>query len=319
MTLEDEIRAFLIRHGIQEKVLTDTIRVYRDGKMVGKTNNVWGTNVGSAPDFRLTASPDGGGYDKYITDNIKVWNYAKTDFSDRFSEGVSSPNCLLWNKLDGQSGGTIYSEVGDNATITNNIAFEPSEFNNGVVRKDTGSSVDFPPNTLWQLKDRGCVEFWLTPKVAQPIPYQYGAWGLINGPYIANGEVVLYWGDTVTGNGLVGGLAFGGWASTPNEDAQWVAIPFQNYHIAMTWDRNGIDGFRYITLVEMLREFWLIDLGMPTSSELTNEDIETLWLQTKSGITNTDSSEDLWYRWQAPIYGYDKTIVDLQMFYYINN
>ena len=38
--------------------------------------------------------------DTFAVDNLKLWNYAKTDFSDRFKEGSSpAPGLLLWNKL----------------------------------------------------------------------------------------------------------------------------------------------------------------------------------------------------------------------------
>ncbi len=36
----------------------------------------------------------------FAVDNLKLWNYAKTDYSDRFEEGSSAAfGLLLWNKL----------------------------------------------------------------------------------------------------------------------------------------------------------------------------------------------------------------------------
>ena len=69
----------------------DTIRVYRDGKIVGSTTNAWNPKGAERHLLILGYGPDSGGFNKFITDNIVIWNYAKTDFSDRFSEnpGIS--------------------------------------------------------------------------------------------------------------------------------------------------------------------------------------------------------------------------------------
>ena len=71
---------------------SDTVRVYRDGVIVGSTSTAWNPNGTLLEDyFRLGQSPDAGGFDKYISDNIKVWDFAKTDFSDRFDENSGLP------------------------------------------------------------------------------------------------------------------------------------------------------------------------------------------------------------------------------------
>jgi cytoskeletal protein RodZ len=70
-----------------QAVPMDTLRMYRNNKIISKTSDLWGiTPVGI--DFRLGCSPDGGGYDKYISSNIKVWDYAKTSFDDRLDRQV---------------------------------------------------------------------------------------------------------------------------------------------------------------------------------------------------------------------------------------
>ena len=65
---------------------TDTLRIYINGVLTGKTSNTWNPNVTPTTDIQLGFGPDGGGYDKFITDNIVIYDYAKTDFSDRFVE-----------------------------------------------------------------------------------------------------------------------------------------------------------------------------------------------------------------------------------------
>lgn len=64
-----------------------TVRIYRDGVLIGSNSSTWNEEATTDyDDFKLGTGPDGKGYDKYIVDNLKVWNYAKTDFSDRFHE-----------------------------------------------------------------------------------------------------------------------------------------------------------------------------------------------------------------------------------------
>ncbi len=64
-----------------------TVRVYRDGVQIGSSTTIWNAEATTDYDnFYLGTGPDGNGYDKYIVDNIKVWDSAKTDFSDRFTE-----------------------------------------------------------------------------------------------------------------------------------------------------------------------------------------------------------------------------------------
>lgn len=70
---------------------SDTIRVYRDGQIVGATSAVWNPAGADKRDILTGYGPDGRGYDKFIVDNLKIWDYAKTDFSDRFLEGFNQP------------------------------------------------------------------------------------------------------------------------------------------------------------------------------------------------------------------------------------
>ena len=64
---------------------SETIRLYVNGaKVAWSTLNGWGNTVGSRADICGGNDRDIAG--KFCMDNLKIWNYAKTDFSDRFAE-----------------------------------------------------------------------------------------------------------------------------------------------------------------------------------------------------------------------------------------
>lgn len=70
---------------------TDTVRVYRDGVLIGAGSAHWNPDGAPRYDILLGYGPDTGGYDKFITDNIIIRDFAMTDFSDRMSEAPFSP------------------------------------------------------------------------------------------------------------------------------------------------------------------------------------------------------------------------------------
>lgn len=70
---------------------SDTLRVYRDGVIIGHTDEVWNPSGMILAPVLLGYSPDSGGYDKFITDNFIVRDYAKSNFDDRFVEVPSIP------------------------------------------------------------------------------------------------------------------------------------------------------------------------------------------------------------------------------------
>lgn len=66
----------------------DYMRLYVNGKVVAvnSTDNDWGAD-NSTGDFRVAAPWDASfATDRYSVDNLKIWNFAKTDFGDRDSE-----------------------------------------------------------------------------------------------------------------------------------------------------------------------------------------------------------------------------------------
>lgn len=64
----------------------DTIRTYRDGNIVGRTKDAWNPS-GQNRNMIITGyGPDSNGFDKFIVDNLIIYDFAKSDFSDRFQE-----------------------------------------------------------------------------------------------------------------------------------------------------------------------------------------------------------------------------------------
>lgn len=75
----------------------DTIRIYVNGALKGKTQAIWSASGHIDPYLFIGSAPNCCNWDtaynavKGVTDNLIIWDYAKTDFSDRFNE--SPVNC----------------------------------------------------------------------------------------------------------------------------------------------------------------------------------------------------------------------------------
>lgn len=157
---------------------------------------------------------------------------------------------VLWNKL-GSEKEILNSEIGLNGNIVGgNFTYEPGQFGNGFVRQSTGDqyvTFSFSPPTSNQLMERGTVELWIASKVPAPVPYDYGVFGLVNAPYgpsMGPDGIMLFWGDGVTGRGLMGNIHIDNGSTqffTQWEANQFVAVPGVPFHVAMTWDVDGID------------------------------------------------------------------------------
>lgn len=160
---------------------------------------------------------------------------------------VAADEVVLWNKL-GSVAEVLHSEVGPGGTIHGSeYAFEPAQFGLGYVRKATGPNyVSFPGALLGQVTHRGTVEVWINPKVPRPVPFEYGIFDLVCGPYGADGNIMLTWGDGVSGQGLMGDVVFrldrSDEAYTGPEAQQFVAAPGVPFHAALCWDIQGIAG-----------------------------------------------------------------------------
>jgi hypothetical protein len=86
----------------------DTVRLYVNGEVVAASRATdWGTTrcanrrpAGQWRCFTDVAGCNDTCADVFAVDNLKLWNYAKADYSDRFEESSSAaPGLLLWNKL----------------------------------------------------------------------------------------------------------------------------------------------------------------------------------------------------------------------------
>ncbi|MFO1419170.1 MAG: LamG-like jellyroll fold domain-containing protein [Methylotetracoccus sp.] len=161
-----------------------------------------------------------------------------------FSMPSVAGDVVLWNKL-GSEYEVTHSEIGPNGTIVgNSFAFEPVQFGNGYVRKASGDNyVIFPRSLLSGIRRRGSMALWITPKVTSPVPFQYGVFGFVSAPY-TNLEVNfgLWWGDTVTNKGLTVIVYSDLPAVYAEEPAQFFATPGLPFHVAMSWDLDGIEG-----------------------------------------------------------------------------
>lgn len=69
---------------------TNTIRVFRNGEVVGTSDALWDSENTTVnyDGFTLGMGPDGDGYDKYIVDDLRVWNHARTSFGTTKSTTV---------------------------------------------------------------------------------------------------------------------------------------------------------------------------------------------------------------------------------------
>lgn len=71
------------RNGINNS--QNTMELFVNGEIVATTDEKdWGVTVGQRAD--ICGGNDGDVSGKFKMDNLKIWNYAKTDFSDRFDE-----------------------------------------------------------------------------------------------------------------------------------------------------------------------------------------------------------------------------------------
>jgi hypothetical protein len=68
----------------------DTVRLYVDGSAVASsTATTWGNTVGTRAD--IAGANDGDIVGQFYVDNLKIWDVALTDFSNRFDENFGVP------------------------------------------------------------------------------------------------------------------------------------------------------------------------------------------------------------------------------------
>ena len=71
----------------------DTLRIYVNGSIAASSTETWPTEPAFDPYLYVGSMSNCDPWDTFynavkgVTDNLVIWNYAKTDFSDRFIEG----------------------------------------------------------------------------------------------------------------------------------------------------------------------------------------------------------------------------------------
>ena len=170
-------------------------------------------------------------------------------------------NVVLWNKLDGGSGGSP-SEVGPQlynydpsmdggsgcCDVIGNVQFVPGKFGNAATL-GTGnyySTARVHAMTLRNLNtvlnpEHGTIAIWYKQQAA-PIGYEYGIYSIFDRCYGLDSPISFSVGDNLRGSvELYLDIRFGGTDNTVS------VVPFSPIlnewvHIAAAWDRNGIEG-----------------------------------------------------------------------------
>jgi len=224
----------------------DTLGIYVNGvKTAGTAGNLGTTSVsdicehiyfGNTRD--VNQSPGFNAPFRGVIDNVKIWNYAKNDFSDRYGEG----HLLLWNKL-GSDEEVQNSEVGPNFSIPEGaqLDYDPVQYGDGIfsLSEDTVSKIHVPSDELFSGaggKDKGCVEFWVKFLTENDtfIGYIVGNQQFTS-PYNTtilvgfNPEVYVQYGDSH--HLLISKEPPPGWDN-----------PGDIIHVAASWDKDGING-----------------------------------------------------------------------------
>jgi len=193
----------------------------------------------------LSQNNDGGAVQiKNIADPTDTQDVVTLSYLDTYThEGFENQDLLLWNKL-GSEAEVLASETGDNGELVGTgHAYEAAKFGNGYVRTDVSSYVKFPQSVLENCRSRGTIEFWVNPKVTNPVAFSYGAFMLVGFSLDGNSAFAFVrWGDGTTGKGICGGINFdGSLHKTPDEAEQFVATIGTPFHISLVWDVSGID------------------------------------------------------------------------------
>jgi hypothetical protein len=122
---------------------SDTMRLYVNGNVEASGTETWPVTSPFDRYLWLGSAPNCNSWDHFynavkgVTDNLMIWNYAKTDFSDRFEEGFNQPPVA-------NAGGPYTVPEGDSITLDG-----------------TGSNDVDPGDTLtyaWDLDNDGVYE-----------------------------------------------------------------------------------------------------------------------------------------------------------------
>ena len=145
---------------------SDTARLYIDGNLIAASTVQYNPIAGNGPGYigRIQNQTPGWSdcYGKLTFDNLKIWGYAKTDFSDRFNEG-SQKTLILWNKL-GSECEVTNSEIGPNGVLIGAVDYLAAQDGNGFKPQPNPGYYDNPMNYVdfpnLQLSQVGSIEFY---------------------------------------------------------------------------------------------------------------------------------------------------------------
>ena len=159
-------------HGIDGS--SDTARLYIDGNLIAAStvqyNPIAGHGLGYIGRIQNQTPGWDDCYGKLTFDNVKIWGYAKTDFSDRFNEG-SQKTLILWNKL-GSECEVTNSEIGPNGVLIGAVDYLAAQDGNGIKPQPNPGYYDNPMNYVdfpnLQLSQVGSMEFWYWANWVQP-------------------------------------------------------------------------------------------------------------------------------------------------------
>ena len=195
----------------------------------------------------------GNGFSGYM-DNVKIYNYIKTDFSDRndeFGKPLYKPTqelegLILWNKLG--STDITNSNYGPNGVIIGAPTFSAAKFKEGILSQADGNGAVFR-NAIGFTEAEFTIEYWFnTPffnvtnglAADSSLHFNISWWDSVGGG----------WGGVTTVYNYGGGYGPGIWIGGINEffnTGTWLANTL--HHAAFVFNVAGIDStantFRY--------------------------------------------------------------------------
>lgn len=233
----------------------ETIMLFKNGVEIAHSTETWPVvpvkalwlGVMNSTWYNQNTRQLGYGSAAGVYDNLIIWDYAKTDYSDRFDE-VPGRGLVLWNKLGAQAE-IENSEVGLDGTFLGG-SFVEGMFGNafsvtGYVHHDN-TLVRFPKEVI--PTDAGAIEVWA--KLAGfPSSVGYGhhpGFFRITDGY-STFQMIFDSNNGAGHGGLCGTVGHGFHCGTGGYGGGWtyegVLGPGQAeewHHYALVWDKNGI-------------------------------------------------------------------------------
>ena len=199
--------------------------------------------------FEIVRTSSGLSQGTTFIDNLKIWDYAKTNFNDRFVEGPAG--LILWNKLGSQHE-VENSAVGEDGTFMGG-GFTAGKFGNAYMAQyDEDGLVTFPKEVIPLAK--GCVEFWARLVNPQSGPLNLSGHPLFFRihdaaiPALPRYELMIHSNDGDGNGGLCGTAGYeyaagtGPFGSWDYQDVFPTGTETNWHHYALAWDSSGVHG-----------------------------------------------------------------------------